>query len=50
MLYAGYRSDTIESNDTDNVTLASDDQVTENTAKIMQSILKEEEKKICVIM
>ena len=42
--------DSIASNETVNVTLASDDEVTENTAKIMKSILQEKENTMCVIM
>ena len=42
--------DSIASNETVNVTLASDDEVTENTAKIMKSILQKKENTMCVIM
>ena len=49
MLHSKY-SDSIANNDTDIVTLASDDKVTENTANIMKSILQENENTMYVIM
>ena len=49
MLHSNYL-DSIASNETVNVNLASDGGVTENTAKIMKSILQEQENTMCVIM
>jgi hypothetical protein len=49
MLHSKY-SDIVANNDTANVTLASDDEVTKYTTKIMKSILQEKNNNVRVFM